>query len=211
MAAMTAPAAPRIGRTPGMSGGLIVAASAVPAWVKCWCDRSGRSVTARPVDTVAAASVAGDCLLIPRAEPPRATHPRVVAAVRSLPDDASVLADALDATAQLDGVLVVLHGVPLSFGERSVGRTEALHRGRDLLAQAHALVDRASREVPVEVGLVPAWPHELVGELLDADLLVLGGPRIGSDGRVGLVAASAVQHAPCAVLLAPRPAFPIPG
>jgi hypothetical protein len=39
---------------------------------------------------------------------------------------------------------------------------------------------------------------------------VLGGPRVGSSGRVGLVAGSAVRHAPCAVLLAPRPAFPIP-
>jgi nucleotide-binding universal stress UspA family protein len=63
----------------------------------------------------------------------------------------------------------------------------------------------------VEVALVRAWPHEILGERLDADLLVLGGPRAGSNDRVGLVglvAASAVRHAPCAVLLAPRLAFP---
>jgi nucleotide-binding universal stress UspA family protein len=58
---------------------------------------------------------------------------------------------------------------------------------------------------------VRAWPHEIVGELLDADLLVLGGPRAGTAGRVGLVAGSAVRHAPCAVLLAPRPAYPRDG
>jgi nucleotide-binding universal stress UspA family protein len=52
----------------------------------------------------------------------------------------------------------------------------------------------------VEVALVRAWPHEILGERLDADLLVLGGQRAGSNDRVGLVglvAASAVRHAPC--------------
>jgi nucleotide-binding universal stress UspA family protein len=130
--------------------------------------------------------------------------------LRSLPDDACVLVDALDAAAHLNGLLVVLHGVPLSFGERSIGRAEAVDRGRDLLDDARALVEGADTGVAVEVALVRAWPHEIVGELLDADLLVLGGPRVGSSGRVGLVAGSAVRHAPCAVLLAPRPAFPIP-
>jgi nucleotide-binding universal stress UspA family protein len=48
-------------------------------------------------------------------------------------------------------------------------------------------------------------PHELVGEGLDADLLVLGGPRHRIPARVGLVGCSAVQHAPCPVLLAARP------
>ena len=64
--------------------------------------------------------------------------------------------------------------------------------------------------MPTEVALVRSWPHEIVGELLDADLLVLGGPRTGSNGRIGLVATSALRHAPCAVLLAPRPMFRLP-
>jgi nucleotide-binding universal stress UspA family protein len=209
MVAMTAPATPRVRRTAGRPGRLVVDADVVPPWVERWCDRSGRSVAARPADAVAVASGAGDSVLVPGAEPPRASRPRVVAAVRSLPDDASVLADALDAAAHLDGLLIVLHGVPLSFGERSVGRAEAVDHGHDLLDEARAMVEGEHTGVTVEAGLVRAWPHEVVGELLDADLLVLGGPRAGSDGRVGLVAASAVRHAPCAVLLAPRPAFPM--
>jgi nucleotide-binding universal stress UspA family protein len=207
MTAMTAPAAPRVRRTAGKPGRLVVDAAVVPNWVERWCDRSGRSVAARPGEAVAAASGA-DSVLIPRAEPPRTTRPRVVAAVRSLPDDAAVLVDALDAAAHLDGVLVVLHGVPLSFGERSVGRTEAVDHGRELLDEARALVEGAGPGVAVETGLVRAWPHEIVGELLDADLLVLGGPRAGTGSRIGLNASSAVRHAPCAVLLAPRPAYP---
>ena len=141
--------------------------------------RSGRSVAARPADAVAIGSGAGDSVLVPRAEPPRAARPRVVAAVRSLPDDAPVLVDALDAAAHLNGVLAVLHGVPLSFGERSVGRAEAVDRGRDLLRAARALVEGAGTGVPVEIALAPAWPHEILGELLDADLLV-GRPASGS-------------------------------
>jgi nucleotide-binding universal stress UspA family protein len=118
-----------------------------------------------------------------------------------------VLVEGLDAATHLNGTLTVLHGVPLSFGERTVGRAEAVRNGEDLLERARAFLEGADTDVAVEVALVQAWPHEIVGELLDADLLALGGPRTGSGGRVGLVAASALGHAPCAVLLAPRPAF----
>jgi nucleotide-binding universal stress UspA family protein len=209
-AVMTAPTTPRIRHGAGRRGGIVVDACAVPRWVERWCDRSGRPVAARPADAVAVASAAGDSVLIPAVEPPAASCPRVVAALRSLPDDVSVLVEAIDAAVHLDGKLVVLHGVPLSFGERSVGRDEALDRGRDLLEEARALVDGIGTGVAVEVGLVRAWPHELVGELLDADLLVLGGPRAGYTGALGLVAGSALRHAPCSVLLAPRPTFPMP-
>jgi nucleotide-binding universal stress UspA family protein len=210
MVTMTAPATPRVRRTAVRPGRLVVNASVVPDWVAGWCDRSGRTVAARPADAGAIASGPGDSVLIPRAEPPRASRPQIVAVVRSLPDDAGVLVDALDAAAHLNGQLVVLHGVPVSFGERSVGREEALGRGRDLLEQARGLLGDHGAEMPIEVALLRAWPHEIVGELLDADLLVLGGPRAGSEGRIGLVACSAVRHAPCAVLLAPRPAFRLP-
>jgi nucleotide-binding universal stress UspA family protein len=202
---MTAPTAAPVRRAAGRPDRLVVDAAAVPAWVRRWCDRSRRAVATRPGDAVAVASATGDSVLVPRAEPMVAVRPRVVVALRSLPDDMSVLIDALDAATHLDGTLTVLHGVPLSFGERTVGRAEAVRNGQDLLEQARALLEGA--DVAVEVGLVRAWPHEIVGELLDADLLALGGPRIGSGGRVGLVAASALRHAPCAVLLAPRPAF----
>ncbi len=207
---MTAPAAPPVRRTAGRPGQLVADASAVPAWVKLWCDRAGRSVAARPGDAVTVASSTGDSVLIPREKPPAAVRPRIAVALGSLPDDTSVLVDALDAARHLDGRLLVLHGVPLSFGERTVGGAEALRYGRDLLDLAHRLLDGPGAEVSVDIDLMRAWPHEIVGERLDADLLVMGGPRTGSIGRVGLVAASALRHARCAVLLAPRPAFRLP-
>jgi nucleotide-binding universal stress UspA family protein len=58
--------------------------------------------------------------------------------------------------------------------------------------------------VGVTVQLVRALPHEIVGESLDADLLVLGGHRPVTDGMLGLVALSALHHAPCSVLLVAR-------
>jgi nucleotide-binding universal stress UspA family protein len=165
-------------------------------------------VAVRPTDAVSTGSAAGNSVLLPRTDPTTGRPPRIVAVLRSLPDDTPVLLDALDAATHLNGRLVLLHGVPLSFGEHSVGRDEALDHGHDLLEQARALVGARESDMPVQVALVRAWPHEIVGELLDADLLVLGGPRTGSGGPIGLVAASALRHAPCAVLLSPRPAFP---
>ena len=208
--ATTAPTPPLVLYAAAKPGRLVVDGPTVPAWVRQWCERSGRSVAARPVDAITTGCAAGDSVLVPRTAPPTGRPPRVVAALRSLPDDAVVLIDALDAARHLGGTLAVLHGVPVSFGERSVGREEALGRGRDLLEQARGLLGDHGAEMPIEVALVRAWPHEIVGELLDADLLVLGGPRAGSEGRIGLVACSAVRHAPCAVLLAPRPAFRLP-
>jgi nucleotide-binding universal stress UspA family protein len=205
---MTAPSAPPVRRGAGRPAGLVVDGTTVPTWVRLWCERSRRSVTARHADAVAVACAAGDSLLVARTDAPAARRPRVAAALHDLPDDASVLVDALDAAAHLDGTLIVLHAVPLSFGERTVGRAEALRHGRGLLEQARALAVGAGADAAVEVRLVRAWPHEIVGELLDADLLVLGGPRTGSLGRFGLVTASALRHAPCPVLLSPRPAFP---
>jgi nucleotide-binding universal stress UspA family protein len=203
---MTAPAALPVRRATRPVRGLVVDGTTVPTWVRLWCDRGRRCVAARPADALTAASVAGDSVLIPRTDPP-AGRPRIAVALRDLPDDAAVLVDALDAVRYLDGRLTVLHGVPLSFGERTVGLTEALRHGRDVLDQARALAADTTTDTAVEVRLVRAWPYEIVGELLDADLLVIGGPRSGSTGSVGLVAASAIRHAPCPVLLAPRPAM----
>ena len=165
---------------------------------------------ARAVDALTVGCATGESVLIPHTEPPAERPPQVVAALRSLPDDTVALIDALDAARHLDGTLLLLNAVPVSFGERSVGRDEAVDNGRDLLERARVhLADRGS-DVPTEVAVVRSWPHEVVGERLKADLLVLGGARTGSNGRIGLVATSAVRHAPCSVLLAPRPAFRLP-
>lgn len=93
----------------------------MPEWVLRWCARSGRTVRAAQVAQAAAvAARTGDSVIVLRADP-LAQRPRIVAALRGLPDDGVVLADALDAAVHLRGCLTVVHGVPLSFGERSVG------------------------------------------------------------------------------------------
>jgi len=207
---MTAPATPVVLHAAARPGGLVVDAPTVPAWVRRWCERSGRPVSARPDDALTVGSAAGESVLLPRTEPPSGRPPQVVAALRSLPDDAVVLIDALDAARHLDGTLLLLHGVPVSFGERSVGRDEAVDSGRALLERARVLLADHGSDVPTEVAVVRSWPHEIVGERLKADLLVLGGSRTGAKGRIGLVATSAVRHAPCSVLLAPRLAFRLP-
>ena len=90
--------------------------------------------------------------------------------------------------------------MPLSFGERSVGLHAAIEHGRRVLESG---VERLGIEAP-ELVVIPQLrrqhPHELVGEELDADLLVLGGPRPRTPARLGLIDSSAVQHAPCPIL-----------
>jgi hypothetical protein len=185
----------------------------VPGWMIESCRRSGRPVRIEPAPGTAEdcirmlGALAGRSVLIPGPPGPGRSGPRrVVAAVRDLPSDAAVLAEAAAAAAQLDAAVVPVHGVPLSFGERSVGLTDALAHGHRVL---DAAVDRLTADVPgltVLPRLLRVRPHELVGEELEADLLVLGGPRPRIPARVGLVGCSAVQHAPCPVLLAARPA-----
>ena len=186
----------------------------VPGWMVESCRQSGRPVRIEPApggaeDRIRILGVlAGRSVLVvgPHAAPRRSGTPRVVAAVRDLPSDSAVLTEAAAAAVQLGAAVVPVHGVPLSFGERSVGLSDALTRGHRVLDQA---VERLTADVPgltVHPRLLRVRPHELVGEELDADLLVLGGPRPRIPARVGLLACSAVQHAPCPVLLAARPA-----
>ncbi len=193
---------------------------AVPGWVSQWCRARGRELL--PVDDVP--STAGD-------EPGRTRHARVVAAfpgrtvlvqpemghrdappvrvvaaLRRLPEDAHVLGDAAEAAAQLAVPLTILHAVPLSFGERSVGLEEALDRGRRVLRTAVRQAGAGEPALELASQLLRARPHELVGDLGDDALLVIGGPR--QRGAVGLVTNSALHHAPCPVLVAARPVRP---
>ena len=200
----------------------------IPAWVVDWCRRAGRAVQLQPAAGTPEACIgivaglAGRSVLVQRdatggvadgaadeAAVPQAggrLRPRVVAAVQDLPVDAAVLTDAAEAAEQLDAALVLAHGVPLSFGERSVGLSDALERGGQLLAEAADLITSRYPGRTVTTRLVRMRPHELVGEELDADLLVVGGSHQRIPPRLGLVASSALQHAPCPVLLSPRPA-----
>mgnify|MGYP001035364944 CR=1 FL=1 len=185
----------------------------VPGWVARACRRSGRRVRIEPAPGAAedrlltVAALAGRSVLLMGPEdghrPPTG---RVVAAIRDVSSDLAVLGEAAVAAAALEAAVVPVHAVPLSFGERSVGLTDALARGHEVLDAAVAQLTAQAPGLTVVPRLLRVHPHELVGEGLDADLLVLGGPRHRIPARVGLVGCSAVQHAPCPVLLAPRPA-----
>ncbi|HEX5811215.1 MAG TPA: hypothetical protein VFY38_03875, partial [Pseudonocardia sp.] len=118
--------------SPDQRPGLVVVdAAAVPAWVRRWSERSGRPVRTRPAEEAADAPRTEDSVLILRPTP-MTEHPRIVAALGGLPEDAAVLAQALDAALHLDGGLTLVHGIPVSFGPRSVGLADALRRGEHL-------------------------------------------------------------------------------
>jgi nucleotide-binding universal stress UspA family protein len=197
--------------------------STVPEWVLRWCEESGREPrrlhvpvsgsgpgSADRVSAIAAitagAARRGDAVLaLPALMPARSGPPRVVAAVRRLPDDSGTLGEAAASARHLGAELVVAHGLPASFGERSIGLDSAVQDADHLLEAAVEAASAAAPDVRVGSWLARVRPHELVGEPLDADLLVLGGPHQDRPDRLGLVARSALFHAPCPVLLTPRP------
>ncbi|MCH6168943.1 universal stress protein [Pseudonocardia alaniniphila] len=214
-------------------GGVVVVCDSegAPDWVVDWCRRSGRWLrrhelpAASPDDFTAAAQRVGTIAEIASAaarhdssvlvvsgavSPPRSGRPQVVAAVQALPDDGPVLAAAATAALHRHADLVVAHGVPTSFAERSVGLDAALDHADRLLATSVAAAQASAPDLTVVPLLLRVRPYEMVGEGLDADLLVIGGPRTFPPGPLGLVAHSALHHAPCSVLLtprAPRPEF----
>jgi nucleotide-binding universal stress UspA family protein len=129
----------------------------------------------------------------------------VVVALSDLPDEEMVLNTAAEAATYTGSALSVRHAVPVSFGPRSVGLGDAVDHGHLLLAAAHDQLATAHLALPVVTELRRMWAHELVGEGVDADLLVIGGPRLNSDRGPGLIARSAIHHAFCPLLLVPRP------
>jgi nucleotide-binding universal stress UspA family protein len=188
----------------------------VPHWALRWCRRSGRDMRLRtetaqhvigphaPPRPDVVAGLAGELVLVVRPSPERAGAPRVVAAVRNLPDDGPVVATAAEWAAALDARLLLVHAVPRSFAERSVGLEAAVEHGRRTLAEAETMAARVAPDVAVDTGLMRVHPHEAVGECLEADLLVVGGPRLRVPAELGLVSRSALYHAPCPILFVPR-------
>jgi nucleotide-binding universal stress UspA family protein len=90
-----------------------------------------------------------------------------------------------------------------------VGLAGAVDHGQRLLDAAAAHAEALRPGLTPATQLLRVRPHELVGEALDADLLVIGGARTThrssvQPGGLGLVAHSALHHAPCPVLLTPR-------
>jgi nucleotide-binding universal stress UspA family protein len=194
---------------------VLVDGCAVPVWLGDWCRHNGRQMRVQPaadaLDRIRViAALAGSSVLIPPSGlvAPQPEPWPVVAAVRDLPDDDAVLAEAASAARELDRPLTLAHVVPRSFAERSVRLDDAVARGQRVLDRGAERLAATAPNVSVSPRLLRRRPHELVGEELDAVLLVLGGPRPAFSARVGLVASSAVQHAHCPVLLVPRPPWP---
>jgi nucleotide-binding universal stress UspA family protein len=194
----------------------------VPEWAARWAGSSGwelhRYTNGGPGAAAAAAGPGVRALLLRPGTPGSARQeqqrqPHVVAALAALPDDGAVVADAVDFADAAGAALTFVHAVPCSFGERSVDLAGAVARGQRLLDTAACAARALSAGISPATQLLRVRPHELVGEALDADLLVIGGPRTvrrtdhrGSvqPGGLGLVAHSALHHAHCPVLLTPR-------
>jgi nucleotide-binding universal stress UspA family protein len=179
-----------------------------PDWLAHWVRRCGDLLwhpDTGPGAAAAAARLDARVLVLrpAGAAAPGGRRPRVVAALRGLPDDGPVVADAAGCAEHAGAALTLVHAVPRSFGERSVGLAGAVAHGRRLLEAAATRAANRAPAVPVDYALLRVRPHELVGEALDADLLVVGGARPARPGS-GLVAHSALHHAPCPVLLVPR-------
>jgi nucleotide-binding universal stress UspA family protein len=195
----------------------------IPEWATRWARSVGwdlrRYTGAGPGAAATAASEPEARALLLRPGTPASARrerqrPHVVAAVAALPDDGAVVADAVDCADATGAALTFVHAVPFSFGERSVDLAGAVARGQHLLDTAASAARALSAGLSPATQLLRVRPHELVGEALDADLLVIGGPRTGhrrtdhrssvQPGGLGLVAHSALHHAPCPVLLTPR-------
>ncbi len=194
----------------------------VPEWAARWAGRSGwalhRHTDAGPGAAAAAAGPGARALLLRAGESAAAyrqqRRPHVVAAVAGLPDDGAVVTDAVDVAGATGAALTLVHAVPCSFGARSVDLAGAVAHGQRLLDAAASHAEALWSGLVATTQLLRVRPHELVGEALDADLLVVGGPRTGprgpehrgsvQPGGLGLVAHSALHHAPCPVLLTPR-------
>ena len=204
--------APRVDRKLGLT--VILQDHVVPAWVIQWCRHLDRrrqvlATPGTPDRLMTIATLAGRSVLLPAPEEPAWSRPEpVVAAVRDLPDDDAVLAEAASAAAELGVPLELTHVVPVSFAERSVRLDEAMRHGHWVLDRGVRRLATIAPGVTVLPTLLRRRPHELVGEELVAELLVLGGPRPGFPARIGPVASTAVQHAHCPVLLAPRRPWP---
>ena len=189
----------------------------MPGWVRDWCRKSGRELflhrlpasvpghrpeSARLLTEIVASAAEAVLVIPPRADGGAATN--VTAALHDLPDGTAVLAAAVDAAHHLGRPLVLTHGLPISFAERSVGLRSALDHARRLLTTAEERVGDDAPDIRIVTRLVRAHPHELVGEYVDTGLLVVGGARCRMPDDLGLVARSALNHATCPLLVVPR-------
>jgi hypothetical protein len=209
-----APRPPRLDRTDRL---VVVSDNPdLPGWVHDWCRSAGRELCAHrrsatpghrpaPADLLTEIeALATEPVLVVPPGPADVGLLEVTAAIHNLPDDAPVLSAAADTARHLGTPLMLIHGLPVSFAERSVGLRAALEHARRLLDTAAQRLVHDAPDVHAATRLVRAHPHELVGEDLDTGLLVIGGPRRHVPDDLGLVARSALHHAACPLLIVPR-------
>jgi hypothetical protein len=186
-----------------------------PTWVSRWCERSGLELRTHRIP--GSTPPWPDLGLLQRLDrlaehmvyldrPSTAQgESLVIAAIGSLPEDEGVLDAAIQSAAQLDARLEIVHAMPVSFGERSVGLPQALEHAQALLRAATGRArDRPPRR-PVGQRLVRSHAQELVGQPLHAQLLVIGRPTQLVGTGHGLVTASAVTGGTCPLLLVSAP------
>lgn len=133
--------------------------------------------------------------------PTQGSNARVVAAIGRLPDDEPVLRWAAEFAAGPGGELVLVHTVPLAFGERSCRLAEAEDAGLTLLRRAADMVGDKRRGLPVRTELARGHPHDLLANPLGADLLVMGSHPAAIGEPPGALVRTALHHAPCTVMV----------
>lgn len=193
---------------------VLTQAAPPPHWAVSWCDRTGRALTIRNLTIHCAhgapsglpraiTDLAGQHVLLTRGAEARDAPSRVVAAIGGLPRDAGVLAEAAACAAHLDVPLDLVHGVPLAFAERSVGLDQALEHGERLLDAAARQVAICAPELKVTTRLVRARAHELVTEVPENELLVLGMAHHPTRPEPHLAGMSAIHFSPGPILFVP--------
>lgn len=193
---------------------VLTEAMAAPGWAESWCRHGDRPLAIWHVTTHsphgaptgllrAVTDLAGHHVLITRATDAHVAPDRVVAALGRLPRDSAVLAESEACAEHLGVPLVLVHGVPVAFAERSVGLDEALEHGGRLLETAARRVSAGTPNLDVTSRLVRARAHELVTEVAASDLLVLGMSHNPTRPAPHLAGMSAIHYAPGPILFVP--------
>lgn len=192
---------------------VLTQAASPPAWAMAWCERGGRPLTTRNLTVHcshgapsgllrAITDLGGRHVLLTRAAEAAAPR-RVAVALGGLPRDAAVLTEAAACAGSLEVPLDLVHGVPLAFAERSVGLDQALERGEWLLEAATRQVAAHPPDLRVTTRLVRARAHELVTEVPEDELLVLGMAHHPTRPEPHLAGMSAIHFAPGPILFVP--------
>jgi hypothetical protein len=181
--------------------------SDLPPWIRGWWRGAGRDLQLHcvpatvpghrlaPVHLLSEiAELLADPVLVIQPGSDGTGLPEVIAALHDLPDDAPVLAAVADIAQHLGSPVVLIHGLPVSFAERSVGLRPAMQHGRRLLDAAARRIVADAPDVRVVTRLVRAHPHEPAGLTPQPDKACRGRPRLSSRLTQGPAVRVADRH-----------------